>query len=74
MLAAPRNETNPPYANIDLGAIAFTVPGDLFVTGTKSGAIPGELGLLGDGHFQATYAAFASSTTLGLAPAQVLAW
>jgi len=73
-LAAPRNGTNPPTATIALGSIVFTVPGDLFVTGTKDGSIPGELGLVGGGHFQATYAAFASSTTLGLAPTQVLAW
>lgn len=74
MLAAPRTGTNPPNANIELGSIVFTVPGDLIVTGTKVGAIPGELGLVGGGHFQATYAGFASADVPDLLPTQVLAW
>lgn len=73
-LMAPRTGTNPPNANIALGSIVFTVPGDLIVTGTKGGSIPGELGLVGGGNFQATYAEFASSLTMNLVPTQVLAW
>lgn len=73
-LAAPRTGTNPPNANIWLGAIVFTVPGDLIVTGTKVGAIPGELGLVGGGSFQATYADFASANAPDVLPTQVLAW
>lgn len=73
-IMAPRAGTNPPNAGVWLGSIVFTVPGDLIVTGTKIGSIPGELGLVGGGSFQATYADFASSITMDALPTQVLAW
>ncbi len=73
-LQVPPIPPNPVYASLDLTSIAFTVPGDVIVIGTKSGAIPGEVGLVGGGNFQATYAGFATSTVMNQPTTQLLAW
>ena len=73
-LAVPPTGGNPVNATLDLTSLAFTVPGDVVVTGTKIGDIPGQLGLAMGASYQATYAGFATSTASNVAPTQLLAF
>jgi hypothetical protein len=73
-LTVPPTGGNPVNATLDLTSLAFTVPGDAVVTGTKIGDFPGQLGLSMGASYQATYAGFATSTAPSVAPTQLLSF
>lgn len=73
-LSVPPTGGNPANATLGLTSIAFTVPGDVVVTGGKVGDIPGQLGVAMGSSYQVTYAGFAASTASNVPPTQLLSW